>query len=232
MWLGFWIPQIKHYCRYVLQDTVLCTTPKGPRPQLLLDHIGDPHQDRIQALNVYNSTEDVRAAFSPHEDVFQTTHISLQGHEQYQTAKVSSLVDHMTESVTQWTKMVEETNDRSLQKQEQTVNSQIQSSSGEAELYCKRGNLQVPLISHWLVTVAALLAQHQNLSIPSYLYVSSICTKKALHHWDSKTCMLLNFKSNNFMDFLVDSFSRPEEVKCIKLTCKMKEYDWILECPF
>lgn len=162
--------------------------PKDPRPQLLLDHTGDPHQDRIQALNVYNNTEDVRAAFSPHEDIFQTTHISLQDHEQYQTAKVSSLVDHMTESVTHWTKMVEGTNDRSLQKQEQIVNSQIQSSGGEAELYCKQRNHQVSLMSHWPVTVATLLAQHQNLSIPRlpihklHLYKNKTKQKKTLHH--------------------------------------------------
>lgn len=80
-----------------MQGVVLCIMPKDPKPQLLLDHSWDPHQGRIQALNVYNSTEDVRAVFSPHEDIFQTTHFSLQDHEQYQIAKVSLLVDQTTE---------------------------------------------------------------------------------------------------------------------------------------
>lgn len=74
--------------------------PKVPKPQLLLDHSGDPHQGRTRALNVCNNTEAVRAVFPPHEDIFQTNHFSLQDHEQYQIAKASLLVDQMIESVT------------------------------------------------------------------------------------------------------------------------------------
>lgn len=74
--------------------------PKDPKPQLLLDHSWDPHQGRTRVLNVYNNTEAVRAVFSPHEDIFQTDHFSLQDHEQYQIAKASLLVDQVTESLT------------------------------------------------------------------------------------------------------------------------------------
>lgn len=94
--------------------------PKDPKLQLLLDHSWDPHQGRTQALNVYNNTEAVTAVFPRHEDIFQTNHFSLQDHEQYQIAKVFLLVDQMTESLTQRTKMVEGTSDCNLQKQEQT----------------------------------------------------------------------------------------------------------------
>lgn len=93
--------------------------PKDPKPQLLLDHRRDPHQDRTQALNVCDNTEAVRVVFPPHEGIFQTHHISLQGHEQYQTAKVSLLMDQTIESATHCTKTVEGTNDCSLEDQEQ-----------------------------------------------------------------------------------------------------------------
>jgi len=73
--------------------------PKDPKPQLLLDHSGDPHQGRTQALNVYDNTEAVRAVFSPHEDIFQINHFSLQDHEQYQIARLSLLVGQMIESL-------------------------------------------------------------------------------------------------------------------------------------
>lgn len=83
-----------------MQDAVLCTMPKDPKLQLLLDHSWDPHQGKTQALNVYNNTEAVTAVFLPHEDIFQTNHFFLQDHEQYQIARVSLLVDQMIESLT------------------------------------------------------------------------------------------------------------------------------------
>lgn len=94
--------------------------PKDPKPQLLLDHRRGPHQGRRQALNVCDNAEAVRAVFPLREDIFQTRHFSLQGHEQYQTAKVSLLMDQTTESVTHCTRTVEGTNDCSLQEQKQT----------------------------------------------------------------------------------------------------------------
>lgn len=60
---------------------VVCTMSKDPKPQLLLDHNGDPHQGRTQALNVYNNTEAVKAVFPPLEGIFQTNHVSLQDRE-------------------------------------------------------------------------------------------------------------------------------------------------------